>query len=72
MSSIVDQPSPIDQQDPVGSPNGAFPVRDGYHGFALGQRVKRLLDLILVFRIGKCRRLVENDNRRVLQQHSGD
>jgi hypothetical protein len=47
-------------------------VRDGDHGLALHQRVKVLLDRRLDFRIERRGRLVEHQDRRVLQEDPRD
>ena len=45
-------------------------MRDHQHCFSPHQRLKGLLNLVLIFRIGKGGRLVQNDDGRVLQDRS--
>ena len=48
------------------------PVGDGDHRLALHQPVERLLDGGLDLRIERAGRLVENEDRRVLEQDAGN
>ena len=47
-------------------------MRDGDHALALHERVERTLDRRLDLRIERARRLVQNEDRRVLEDHAGD
>ena len=47
-------------------------VRDGDHGLALHQVVELLLDRRLDFAVERARRFIEDQDRRVLQQHARD
>ena len=47
-------------------------MRDDEGGAALHQRLQRLLDLRLGRRVERAGRLVEDQDRRVLQQRPGD
>ena len=52
--------------------NGGQPVRDDKQRFASGQLRKAPLNLVLVFGVRKGGGFVENDDRRILQNHAGN
>ena len=51
---------------------GGQTVGDHQQRLALRQRRDALLDLVFVFRVGKCGGLVQNDDRRIFKHHAGD
>ena len=52
--------------------DGGEPVRDGDHGLAGHQRAETLLDRGLDLAVERRGRLVEHQDRRVLEDHAGD
>ncbi len=72
MGPLLDDPAPVDHDQPVEGRDGREPVGDGHHGLALHERRKRLLDRRLDLRIEGGGRLVEHQDGRVLQDHPGD
>ena len=62
----------LDHQDAVGMHDGGQPVRDHQRGAALAQFGDRLLHVALGFGIERSGRLVEQDDRRILDQRARD
>src|SRR5690606_2376398 len=58
--------------DPVGLADGREAVRDDDRRAVLHQPLERLLHGALAFRIERARRLVEQQDRRVLEERAGD
>ena len=62
----------VEHDQPVHRRDGRQPVRDGDHRLARHQPVEALLDRRLDLRIERARRLVEDEDRRVLEEDAGD
>lgn len=65
-------PAALQHDNVVGMLNGGQPVRDDKQRFASGQLRKAPLNLVLVFGVRKGGGFVENDDRRILQNHAGN
>ena len=72
MRAFLDDVALVHDDQPVHRRDGRQPVRDGDHGLAFHQPVEVLLDRRLDLRIERRRRLVEDQDRRVLQHDAGD
>ena len=68
MPAVLDDLAALDHQDAVGMHDGVQPVRDDDGGAVLAEMLDRLLHLALGFGIERGGRLVEQDDRRVLEQ----
>jgi hypothetical protein len=62
----------LQHHDPVGVDDGRQPVRDGDHRSPLPHRSSARLDLAFGLGVERARRLVEQQDRRVLQQRARD
>ena len=62
----------LHDDDAVGVFDGGQAVRDDQRGAVLHQPGQRLLDETLRFRVERARRLVEKQDRRILQDRTGD
>src|SRR3989475_427493 len=62
----------VDDDDPVGVPHGRQPVRDHEHGPTAHELGQRLLDHELALRVEVRGRLVEDQDRRILEERAGD
>ena len=72
MTAALDDPAVFEHEDPVGRDDGRQPVRD-HERRAADERVgERVLDGELRLGVEVRRRLVEDDDRGVLQQHARD
>ena len=69
---FLDDAAVVHDDQPVHRRDGRQPVRDGDHGLAFHQPVEVLLDRRLDLRIERRGRLVEDQDRRVLQHDAGD
>ena len=72
MRALLDDAALLEHDQAVERRDGREPVRDGDHGLALHQRRERLLDRRLDLRVERRGRLVEDQDRRVLEDHAGD
>ena len=72
MAALLDDAALVHDHQPVHGGDGRQAVGDGDHGLAGHQVVELLLDGRLHLRVERARRLVEDQDRRVLQQHAGD
>ena len=72
VAARFDHVAVLDHEDAVGMRDRGQPVRDHQRGAALAQFGDRLLHLTLGFRIERGGRLVEQDDRRVLDQRARD
>ncbi|MPM25386.1 hypothetical protein SDC9_71877 [bioreactor metagenome] len=70
--AFLDDLALLEHHDPVGIGDGREPVRDGDDGAALAHRVQAVLDVALGLGVERRGRLVEQQDRRVLQQRAGD
>ena len=62
----------VDDDQPVQRGDGRKPVGDGDHRLAAHQQLQLALDRRLDLAVERRGRLVEHQDRRVLQQHAGD
>ena len=72
MATALDDPSTIEDADFIGLHDRRETVSDHNGRAALAQSAKRLLDRLLGFGIERRGRLVEQNDRRVLQKRAGD
>ena len=72
MRAEFDRPAVLDDADPVGIDDGLQAVRHHDGGAPDAQLVQRLLHLALGFGVERRRRLVEQDDRRLLQEGARD
>ena len=72
MRSGLREPSFRDHEQPRRAAQRRQPVRDREHRPARDQPIERLLDLPLRLRVHAARRLVENENPRIVQNRSRD
>ena len=72
MRARLHQASLVDDEDLVGGQHRGEPVGDGDGRAALHERPHRCLDPGLGDRVQGGRRLVHDEDARVLQQHPGD
>lgn len=72
MGPLVDDPPPVHDDDEVGVPDGAEPVRDDRHGAPPDELGDGGLHRHLVEGVERARRLVEQDHWRVLEQRPRD
>ena len=72
MAAHLDDLAVVEHDQPIHRGDGRKAVRDGDHGLAGHQPREALLDRRLDFRIERRGRLVEDEDRRVLQEHAGD
>src|SRR5690606_35941044 len=71
-TALLHDPPVVKYKDTIGVAHSREPVRDNECRAALHHLVERRLHLRLRRRIERARRLVENEDRWVLQQRSGD
>ena len=69
MRAFLGDGAVVEHDDPVHPRDGREPVGDGDHRLALHHAVERLLDRRLDLAVEGARRLVEDEDRRVLQDH---
>ena len=72
MRSRLGESSFLDHEQPRRAPQGRQPVRDREDRAPRDQSFERLLDLPLRLRIDAARRLVENENARIVQDRARD
>lgn len=72
MAAALDDPAGFKHQDLVDMNDGVQPVREDNDGAPPRQIGHRILDQRLVFGIGKGRRLVKDQDRRILQDRAGN
>ena len=72
MRAALGDPSAVDHEDHVGLQDGGEPVRDGDRRPALHQRLQRRLHQALRVGVEAGRRLVQDQDARVLQDHARD
>ena len=72
MAAGLDDRPVVEHQDAVRSDHARQPVREDEGGAALHQPVERLLDDRLVLRVHRGQRLVEDQDRRIAEQRTGD
>src|SRR5688572_27817073 len=70
-AALDDAPAVVDE-DPVGAQDRREPVSDGDGGAALHQSLEGGLDEPLGHRVERGRRLVQDEDARILEQHPGD
>src|SRR5919198_2586888 len=66
MRAFLDKPAVLQEDDPVRTPDGREAVRDVDGGAAVGKRAKPLEQVVLGLRVERRRRLVEEEDPRVL------
>src|SRR6516225_11951342 len=71
-SSAFDHPSVLENQDSRRISNGRQPMGDDKGGAPLHHFVERSVDLGLGNRVERACRLIENQDRRILEQRAGD
>ena len=69
MAALFDDAALVQHHDPVHRGDGRQPVGDGDHGLALHHAVQRVLDRRLDLAVQRGGRLVQHQDRRVLQDH---
>ena len=62
----------IEYEDPIGMHNRRKSVRDYHSGAPLAEFRDSLLDVMLGFRVERCCRLIEQDDRSILDQGARD
>lgn len=72
VAAVLDHRSPVEHQDLVGVADGVQAVGDGQHRGALDQDRARLGDQVVVLGVERGGRFVEDDDRGLLEQCSGD
>jgi hypothetical protein len=72
MRPFLDDPPLVHDDQPVHGRNRREPVRNGDHGLALHEIVELLLNGRLDLAVERTRRLIKNQDRRVLQKHTRD
>src|SRR3954447_24715065 len=72
MRALLDDPPLLEHDQAVERRDGREPVGDRDHGLARHQRRERLLDRRLDLRVERRGRLVEDQDRGILQDHPGD
>ncbi len=72
MPTLLDDQTAIDYDDPVSAQHRTQPVRDDQGGARAQQIFHRLLHKPLTLAVQTRCRLVENHQRRILEEHSGD
>ena len=72
MAADFDDAALIEHDQPIHGRDGRQAVGDGDHRLAGHQAVERLLDRRLDLRIERRGRLVEDEDRRILQEDAGD
>ena len=72
MRALFDDAALVEHHQPVHARDGREPVRDRDHGLAFHQVAEARLDRGLDFGIERRGRLVEHQDRRVLQDHARD
>ena len=70
--SAFDDPALIEHQNLVRVADGREAVRDDERRAAAHRRVDRFLNLAFGFGVERARRLVENHDRRILEERAGD
>ena len=72
MRAALDDHALVEHDDLVGADDGGEPVRDHQRGAALGHALERVLDFLLGVAVERRGRLVEQQDRRRLQDGAGD
>ncbi len=72
MRAFLDDPIPGQHQDAVRMPHRRQPVGDDDRRPPLGQRQQRLLHRPLALVVERARRLVEDQDGRILEEGAGD
>ncbi|MPL60848.1 hypothetical protein SDC9_06410 [bioreactor metagenome] len=72
MAALFDDAAAVEHDDAVHLGDGRQPVRDGKHGLALHHPGQRLLDLRLDLAVERRGRLVQHQDRRVLEEGAGE
>ena len=72
MRPLLDDPALVEHDQPVERGDRRQPVGDGDHRLAFHQPVEIVLDRRLDLRIERRGRLVEDQDRRILEHHAGD
>src|SRR5215207_4991125 len=72
MRAFLDKPALVEDEDAVGGPDGGEPVGDDERRAAPHEAIERLLHGALALGVEGGRRLVEEEDRRVLQDCTGD
>ena len=72
MRALLDDAAAVEHDQPVHARDGREPVRDGDHGLARHQRAEARLDRGLDLAVERGGRLVEHQDRRVLEDHARD
>ena len=72
VAALLDDVAVVEHHQPVHAGDGGEPVGDGDHGLAGHQRVEARLDRGLDLAVERRGRLVQHQDRRVLQDHAGD
>src|SRR5580704_8102142 len=72
MAALLDDAAVLDYHEPVHLRDGGEPVRDGDDGLAGHQRVEVLMDRGFDLAVERGGRLVEHQDRRILENHARD
>ena len=72
MRPVLDQPAFLDHEQPRRLAQRRQPVRDREHGPSRHEPLERLLDLAFGLRIHAARRLVQNEDPRIVQDRPRD
>ena len=70
--AVLHEPAPLHHQDAVEAAHRGQPVRDGDDGAAVHEAAERFADQLLRFAVERGGRLVEQQQRGVLQEGAGD
>src|SRR5205085_12261146 len=72
MRALLDDAPMIEHHQPIHARDGRETMRDGDHGLAGDQRAEALLDRGLDLGVKRRSRLVEHQDRRILEDHARD
>ena len=72
MGALLDDPPVVHHHQPVEDGDGRQPVGDGDDRPPFHQAVELLLDRRLDLRVERAGRLVEDEDRRILEEEAGD
>src|SRR5215472_1854133 len=70
--AALDDRAVVEDQNLVGGHDGREPVRDDERGAVLGDAIERVLDVLLGVAVERRSRLVEQKDRRALEDRAGD
>ena len=70
--AVLDDTAAIKHENPVEVSDSRQAMRDDHHGFAFHRGGERLLDSLLSHRIQARSGLIQNEDRRILEDHARD